>query len=104
MATTPSTPAALTYSSHGPNVPARTAVIGWQWESNRRMRPLGPPTFRGQGLGRQDACQRRPDHHRHRMRYWLMKSEPDAYSWDDLVAEGGLYARLARLQFTDGQA
>ena len=20
--------------------------------------------------------------------YWLMKSEPDAYSWDDLVAEG----------------
>lgn len=23
-----------------------------------------------------------------RRRYWLMKSEPDAYSWDDLVAEG----------------
>ncbi|MFC0205431.1 EVE domain-containing protein [Novosphingobium soli] len=22
------------------------------------------------------------------MAYWLMKSEPDAYSWDDLVAEG----------------
>ncbi|MEZ5679891.1 MAG: EVE domain-containing protein [Erythrobacter sp.] len=22
------------------------------------------------------------------MRYWLMKSEPDAYSWDDLNAEG----------------
>ncbi len=22
------------------------------------------------------------------MRYWLMKSEPDAYGWDDLVAEG----------------
>lgn len=22
------------------------------------------------------------------VRYWLMKSEPDAYSWDDLVAEG----------------
>jgi len=22
-----------------------------------------------------------------RMQYWLMKSEPDAYSWDDLVAE-----------------
>lgn len=21
-------------------------------------------------------------------RYWLMKSEPDAYSWDNLVAEG----------------
>lgn len=21
-------------------------------------------------------------------RYWLMKSEPDCYSWDDLVAEG----------------
>jgi len=21
-------------------------------------------------------------------RYWLMKSEPDAYSWDDLTAEG----------------
>lgn len=21
-------------------------------------------------------------------RYWLMKSEPDSYSWDDLVAEG----------------
>ena len=21
-------------------------------------------------------------------RYWLMKSEPDAYSWDDLVEEG----------------
>ena len=21
-------------------------------------------------------------------RYWLMKSEPDAYSWDDLVTEG----------------
>jgi predicted RNA-binding protein with PUA-like domain len=21
-------------------------------------------------------------------RYWLMKSEPDAYSWDDLVSEG----------------
>lgn len=21
-------------------------------------------------------------------RYWLMKSEPDAYSWDDLVAQG----------------
>ncbi|TCM21628.1 putative RNA-binding protein with PUA-like domain [Novosphingobium sp. PhB165] len=21
-------------------------------------------------------------------RYWLLKSEPDAYSWDDLVAEG----------------
>lgn len=21
-------------------------------------------------------------------RHWLMKSEPDAYSWDDLVAEG----------------
>lgn len=21
-------------------------------------------------------------------RYWLMKSEPDAYSWDDLIAEG----------------
>lgn len=21
-------------------------------------------------------------------RYWLMKSEPDVYSWDDLVAEG----------------
>ena len=21
-------------------------------------------------------------------KYWLMKSEPDAYSWDDLVAEG----------------
>ncbi len=21
-------------------------------------------------------------------RYWLMKSEPDAYSWDDLVADG----------------
>jgi len=21
-------------------------------------------------------------------RYWLMKSEPDAYSWDDLAAEG----------------
>jgi predicted RNA-binding protein with PUA-like domain len=21
-------------------------------------------------------------------RYWLMKSEPEAYSWDDLVAEG----------------
>lgn len=21
-------------------------------------------------------------------RFWLMKSEPDAYSWDDLVAEG----------------
>ena len=20
--------------------------------------------------------------------YWLMKSEPDAYSWDDLIAEG----------------
>ena len=20
--------------------------------------------------------------------YWLMKSEPDVYSWDDLVAEG----------------
>ena len=25
-------------------------------------------------------------------------------SHDDLVAEGGLYARLARLQFTDGEA
>lgn len=24
----------------------------------------------------------------HPRRYWLMKSEPDAYSWDDLVAEG----------------
>ena len=23
------------------------------------------------------------------MTYWLMKSEPEAYSWDDLVAEGG---------------
>ncbi len=23
-----------------------------------------------------------------KMRYWLMKSEPDAYSWDDLNAEG----------------
>lgn len=23
-----------------------------------------------------------------RPRHWLMKSEPDAYSWDDLVAEG----------------
>ncbi|NCP11802.1 MAG: EVE domain-containing protein [Sphingomonadales bacterium] len=23
-----------------------------------------------------------------KIRYWLMKSEPDAYSWDDLVAEG----------------
>ena len=22
------------------------------------------------------------------MNYWLMKSEPDAYGWDDLVAEG----------------
>ena len=22
------------------------------------------------------------------MRYWLMKSEPDVYSWDDLVATG----------------
>jgi predicted RNA-binding protein with PUA-like domain len=22
------------------------------------------------------------------MNYWLMKSEPDAYSWDDLVAQG----------------
>jgi predicted RNA-binding protein with PUA-like domain len=22
------------------------------------------------------------------MRYWLMKSEPDVYGWDDLVAEG----------------
>lgn len=22
------------------------------------------------------------------MRYWLMKSEPDAFSWDDLVAKG----------------
>ena len=22
------------------------------------------------------------------MQYWLMKSEPDAYGWDDLVAEG----------------
>ena len=22
------------------------------------------------------------------MNYWLMKSEPDAYSWDDLVSEG----------------
>ena len=22
------------------------------------------------------------------MRYWLMKSEPDAFSWDDLVARG----------------
>ncbi len=22
------------------------------------------------------------------MRYWLMKSEPDEYGWDDLVAEG----------------
>jgi predicted RNA-binding protein with PUA-like domain len=22
------------------------------------------------------------------MNYWLMKSEPDAYSWDDLVTEG----------------
>lgn len=21
-------------------------------------------------------------------RYWLMKSEPDAYGWDDLIAEG----------------
>ena len=21
-------------------------------------------------------------------RYWLMKSEPDAYSWDDLAEEG----------------
>jgi len=21
-------------------------------------------------------------------RYWLMKSEPDAYSWDDLIAQG----------------
>ena len=25
---------------------------------------------------------------REQPRYWLMKSEPDAYSWDDLVAEG----------------
>ena len=25
---------------------------------------------------------------RREMRYWLMKSEPDAYSWDDLNAEG----------------
>jgi predicted RNA-binding protein with PUA-like domain len=22
------------------------------------------------------------------VRYWLMKSEPDAYGWDDLIAEG----------------
>ncbi len=22
------------------------------------------------------------------MRYWLMKSEPDAFSWDDLVSQG----------------
>lgn len=27
----------------------------------------------------------KPDRPKH---YWLMKSEPDAYSWDDLVAEG----------------
>lgn len=25
------------------------------------------------------------------MRYWLMKSEPDAYSFDDLVADGETY-------------
>ena len=25
------------------------------------------------------------------MRYWLMKSEPDAYSFDDLVADGWTY-------------
>ena len=35
-------------------------------------------------------------------RYWLMKSEPDAYSWDDLVAEGegtwdGVRNHLAKL-------
>ena len=23
------------------------------------------------------------------MRYWLLRSEPDAYSWDDLAREGG---------------
>ena len=23
------------------------------------------------------------------MAYWLMKSEPEAYSWDDLVRDGG---------------
>ena len=23
------------------------------------------------------------------MAYWLMKSEPGAYSWDDLVRDGG---------------
>ena len=23
------------------------------------------------------------------MRYWLLRSEPDAYSWDDLVRDGG---------------
>ena len=23
------------------------------------------------------------------MQYWLMKSEPDSYSWDDLVRDGG---------------
>jgi predicted RNA-binding protein with PUA-like domain len=35
-----------------------------------------------------------PPHYRHRKgptmgkRFWLMKSEPDAYGWDDLVAAG----------------
>jgi len=23
------------------------------------------------------------------MRYWLLRSEPDAYSWDDLIRDGG---------------
>lgn len=23
------------------------------------------------------------------MRYWILRSEPDAYSWDDLVRDGG---------------
>ena len=33
------------------------------------------------------------------MAYWLMKSEPDVFSFDDLVAKGGRFAELARAQF-----
>jgi predicted RNA-binding protein with PUA-like domain len=38
--------------------------------------------------GRRYAAQQCWEKFRMAKRYWLMKSEPDAYSWDDLVAEG----------------
>src|SRR5262249_39704077 len=38
---------------------------------------------------RQDAQRRAASQRRRLMAYWLLKTEPDAYSWDDQVKKGG---------------